>query len=573
MRSKRKLTSVLLCALLVVACILPTGCGSKVHIDWGWADITDDSVPESYELPFGSGITFTYSGPDSWYAPASLSKNLPVWQEVTRRTGIAFKWQVQPSTQWNTSMSTRINAGGKLPDIMGLPNWHDANVARYAKEKVVIPLNELINKYAPNIKRILKENPDIRRQMTAPDGCIYSLDEFFEAPEYYTAVIIREDWLLECGYAPGWVPKTVAEFEDVMRKFKNRPGQNASFPTIPLACSEDDEYEFFASGFGLSAPLQNTVIEKTADGKEVAVYQRATDEYGTFIRWLNGLYSTGLLWQDYQAANQTAFESLILRDQVGITTASGSYMDKYNALLKGEGITTTLPNGTIVEAKYIMINPPVDSQGKLRLLRRSKLGGQIGISSDCSDPVAAIRLMDYLWANNEGVMLLHYGLDATDAARYGVAATYEMTDGAEPRPVLTDWVSDNPDGLDAASALRSIGAWPSLFDHQTKDFMEAFNSPQVIEYVHANNAMHADPDSYFRWEDPYPRILASTEEQNNPALNATALGTYSKEVCMKIILGQRTDSYVTYQQNMYNVYGLQKYLDARKIQYDRFMCL
>lgn len=95
-----------------------------------------------------------------------------------------------------------------MPDMMGIPDWGNGDINKYAEEKVIIPLNELINKYAPNIKRILKENPLLRKQMTAADGNIYSIDEFFSANHYDKSVIIRKDWLEKCGYREGWIPKT-----------------------------------------------------------------------------------------------------------------------------------------------------------------------------------------------------------------------------------------------------------------------------------------------------------------------------------------------------------------------------
>lgn len=532
----------IVCFLMTLAAALPlAACGGGPTTQWGGGDVTDDSVPEAYTLPFGEGKTVTYSGPDNWYAPASLSKNLEVWREVERRTGVKIKWQVQASNQWNVSMLTKINAGDKLPDMMGLPNWHDADIDRFAKEKIIIPLNELINKYAPNIKRILKENPDIRKQMTAADGNIYSIDEFFEANEFYNSVIIRKDWLEKVGYESGWAPKTKEEFVEVMRRFKSQISTGTGNPVIPLAAMEGGDYEFLCSGFSLSAPLQNTVI----DEKGNAVYQRATPEYGEFLGWLQGLYSEGLMFQDYQAGNQTAFEALIARNQVGITVASGSIMAKYNAILAGYN------NG----GEYIMIDPPVDDEGNLTLVKRDKLGGQIGISYDCKDPVTVIRLMDYLWGSNEGNILMHYGIEGK---------TYTEVEG---QPVLTDWVMNNPDGLDPGSALRSLGAWPPLLDRQTRDFMCAFQPRQVVDYVNANLAAG-------KYVEPFPKILATKEERAETSKYATALNTYQQENAMKFILGDLSIAkYQTDYMRQMEKLGLRKFEEARKRQYERFCAL
>ncbi len=533
----------MICSLVTVFGSMAMGaaCGNNVHIQWGIEDITDSSVPEAYDAGFGNGVTFTYSGPDNWYAPASLTKNLEVWKEAEKRTGVKIKWEVKVSKEWNDSMMMKINSGAKLPDIIGLPIWQNADIDRFSREKVILPLNELINKYAPNIKRILNENPEIRKQMTAADGGIYSIDEVFMANEYYKSIIIRKDWLLQCGYAEDWVPETKGEFTEVLTKFKTQVTtkyQNQGVATMPMIVVEGDEYEFLASAFGLSVPLQNTVVDK--DGN--AVYQRATDEYGQFLGWMQELYKANLISQDYETGSRTNMEMLIAKDQVGMTVAEGDIMDKYNKLLASNQI----------DGEYIMINPPVDGKGELALVKRPQLGGQIGITADCSDPVTAIRWIDYLWGSEEGNILLHYGIE-------GKSYTTEK-DGTLR---LTDFVLDNPDGLDPASALRTLGAWGPLFDRQTKEFLEAFYPRQVVELV----AKNVEKGLY---KDPFPKILGTREEMNATSSIAAAIDTYQSENSMLFILGARKISeYGDYQKDLLK-FGLRAYEQARKEQYERY---
>lgn len=546
-KAKRIILFVAVCILIVAIVagslvLFSRGRGERKS-KWGGADVADildDSVPEDYLLPFGLGATVSYSGPDNWYAAASLASGLPVWKEVERRTGVKFEWEVLQSDQWNISMKTKINSGRSLPDMLGLPNWQDADIDKYASEYVILPLNELINKYAPNIKRILKENPTIRKQMTASDGNIYSIDEFFECNEYYNSVIIREDWLLACGYERGWVPKTKDEFVEVMRKFKQKNSEltnSTQYNIIPLGAARGDLYDIFCSGFGLSAPLQDTVV----DGAGKVSYQRASEGYGKFLDWMHLLYVDGLLYGDYQAANTTAFERLIIQNRIGITVAAGDTMDRYNAMLASNGI----------DGKYIIINPPVDDDGNLTLVKRIQLGGQIGISYDCKDPVTCIRLMDYLWANNEGVLLTHYGIEGY---------SYEYADDGSIR--FTDFVTNNPDGLDKASALRSIGAWGPLFDHQTLQFMSDLYPAQANEYHAANMAAGV-------YVEPYPKILPTGEETAKMGSYAADLTTYQEEYHIKRILGTTSVSYSDYIKEMERL-GLREYERLRQEQYERF---
>lgn len=460
--------------------------------EWGGAesaDILDDSEPERYALPFGKDVTITYSGPDNWYVAASLSNNLPVWQEAAERTGVNFSWQVLPSAQWNQSMKLKINGGGELPDMMGIPDWGNGDINKYAKEKVIIPLNELINKYAPNIKRILKANPLLRKQMTAADGNIYSIDEFFSANHYDKAVIIRKDWLKKCGYSETWIPKTKEEFVEVMERFRDyKSADNLSLSgsadakngVIPLVAAEGYMYDLFCSGFGLSAPLQDCAVDE--NGK--VVFQRATPAYGEFLDWMAELYTNKLLYSGYAASSESDFEKLIIQNRVGISVAAGDTMDKYNSLLKKYGI----------DGEYILINPPTDDEGNIKLVKRSLSGGQIGISYDCRNPVTVIRLMDYLWASNEGMILMHYGLE-------GITYDYDENGNI----AFTDFVTNNRDGLDKASALRSVGAWGPLFDHQTLEFMSLLYPEQANRFY----AKNLENDIYI---DPFPKILPTASE-------------------------------------------------------------
>ena len=43
----------------------------------------------------------------------------------------------------------------------------------YGKQGVLIPLNGLIDQYAPNLKAMMDKKPYLKEAMTAPDGNIY----------------------------------------------------------------------------------------------------------------------------------------------------------------------------------------------------------------------------------------------------------------------------------------------------------------------------------------------------------------------------------------------------------------
>lgn len=85
---------------------------------------------------------------------------------------------------------------------------------------------------------------------------------------------------------------------------------------------------------------------------------------------------------------------------------------------------------------------------------------------------------------------MHYGLEGI---------TYDYDEDGNIR--FTDFVTNNQEGLDKASALRSVGAWGPLFDHQTLEFMSLLYPEQANEFYAENLAN----DIYV---EPFPENIA-----------------------------------------------------------------
>lgn len=534
----RRIGTIFLVLLLIISCF--SGCKPKKTVNTqNSTGVANGTTAVAYDLPIGHGETIVYSGPDSWYAPASLSEDLPVWQEVEKRLNIKIKWEVSSSDQWNTTMFTRIASGRDLPDIMGLPTWQNANIDRLASEGVIIPLTDLINKYAPNIQKILNQNSDARKQMTAPNGNIYSIDECFEANEYYDSLLIRKDWLDKLNLS---VPKTIQEFTNVFKAFKeNDLNGNGKNDEIPLSVSEGYKYTYLSSGFGLASPLQDCLPD--ANGK--VIYEKSTSNYKDYLAYLNYLYENGLMDPQYAVGDAAKFEALVSQNIIGVTVGGGDWEARYEADLHSAGYT---------DADYMLIDPPADENGKVQLVKRQMLGGQIGISTDCKNPELCIKIMDYLWGSDEGNTLLHYGLEGQS-----------YTTDANGKKEFTDFVKNNSEGLDAGSALRSIGAWPPLFDRQTREFMSDLFPADAVKY-------YADNMAAGKYVNPFPKMLYTQEEVSSSDEILGDLETYQQEMELKFILGQEDISkYDTEYLPKMKELRLDDYVVIRQGEYDRYM--
>jgi putative aldouronate transport system substrate-binding protein len=122
----------------------------------------------------GATPSLTVACLEGWYSAVSMNDNLPVWQEMEKRTGVHINWQA--NADYDTAMNPVIASGRNLPDIMLIPpTWTNAGVTNLAIDGTIIPLDDLIARHAPNIQKVFNANPDIKALMTCPDGKIYSI--------------------------------------------------------------------------------------------------------------------------------------------------------------------------------------------------------------------------------------------------------------------------------------------------------------------------------------------------------------------------------------------------------------
>src|SRR5699024_2470986 len=123
-----------------------------------------------------------------------------IFNEYEDMTNIDIDWKMVPTEGLEEQRNLALG-GGQLPDAFHTESIPLNDLKKYGEQGVFIPLNDLIEQYAPNFQKVLEEYPDIRKAITMPDGNIYALPTIHD-PEF-TAMIIalkpwyREDWLEE----------------------------------------------------------------------------------------------------------------------------------------------------------------------------------------------------------------------------------------------------------------------------------------------------------------------------------------------------------------------------------------
>ena len=76
--------------------------------------------------------------------------------------------------QFSDKKNLALAQFGNLPDGLFNAGMSDYDLLRYAKQGIIIPLENLIDKYMPNLQAVFEKYPEYRTMCTAPDGHIYS---------------------------------------------------------------------------------------------------------------------------------------------------------------------------------------------------------------------------------------------------------------------------------------------------------------------------------------------------------------------------------------------------------------
>ena len=62
-----------------------------------------------------------------------------------------------------------------LPDFVFNAGFSDTDLLKYAKQGVIIPVEDYIDKYMPNLQKVFEQAPEYRTMCTDADGHIWAL--------------------------------------------------------------------------------------------------------------------------------------------------------------------------------------------------------------------------------------------------------------------------------------------------------------------------------------------------------------------------------------------------------------
>jgi putative aldouronate transport system substrate-binding protein len=213
------------------------------------------------------------------------------WYE--KQTNVHIQWILLPENEARDKLNLMLSSGD-LPDaIMGFYNISPAQLQVYGQQGIFIPLNDLIEKYGPNIKNGFAQYPLAKEVSTAPDGKIYGLPEINDC--YHCSMSqklwIYKPWLDKLGLK---IPETTEELYQVLKAFKEKdPNGNGKADEIPLTTQVNgwnSNYDAYFMNSFLLNPADRRVLK---NGKIDVTYNKP--EWREGLRYLRRLAKDGLL--------------------------------------------------------------------------------------------------------------------------------------------------------------------------------------------------------------------------------------------------------------------------------------
>lgn len=428
--------------------------------------------------------------------------DMKVFKKMEELTNISFEF-ITPPKDSITEKKGLTFAGDDLPDFFFCVEFSPTEEMKYGGEGLIVPLEEYIEKWCPNIKKMLDENPEIRKDITAPDGHIYGLPEVNLSKSLHNRMFINKKWLDALGLQ---IPKTIDEFVEVLRHFKNNdPNKNGKTDEIPFAISGMWQYNWLAGLYGM-LPHDNGIWNN--DG--TMVYTYTDDRYKEFLKWWNLLYEEGLLDPDSLTQNTSqlrakgsdgilgAFFSSTPTDMVG---EDKSDWYEYQPVLEG-------PNGDKMWVGY----SPVREFSTFVMTKANKY------------PEATMRWIDYFYGD-EACTLFNDGVEGEDYVK--------RADGMYERVFPSDKYNNYSEYKSKELTPAGTLAVPLLIPANRNEWNEKFDITGFSAWKYNN-----DTNIYVPYEkERYPRLYFSESENRDMVLISSDLTSYVDNMRIRFISG------------------------------------
>ena len=475
-----------------------------------------------------------------------ISSELWYFKQMEELTGIRWEIECVDNDQWKERKSL-IFASQDLPDIIiATPqNFDTGDIITYAGAKQLIPLNELLDKYAPNYMGLLGKYPESRK-LYAPDGNMYGLNGTFAGGNLDTLgarCFLNTAWLQKAGLD---MPQTYEEFYEALVAMRDGDlDGNGVDDTIPLS-GTNNQYSvdpFVAGPLGI--PFTSVASRWMTEGDKI-VYVPASDIYVEYLKRMKQLFDEKLLDQEYFTQNEEQLRAKGAAIQLGAYSA--------HFVMTG----STDPE---VYGQYEVINPLTSEFNEEKVWYGDAVRmPNIFITSANKYPEATIRYFDYAFSD-EGSRLFT-GPD------YG---EWEGEGGLKWNEDHTQCEYVTPEGYNGMWDYLCKEISPLAVEFQgNSQYGDVWGSMQYApEDTSFKSQMKERIAPYLKQE--FPQLFFTIEEREEVALVLDEIKNYTAQMEVKFITGEEPiENHARFVETL-NSMGLERLTELYQAAYERYL--
>ena len=282
-----------------------TACGEKDSVELNTGELQEvDTAELQFPLKEKATLTGMISFPPN---TESNPNNRTIFKRLQEKTNVEIEWTAIQGDQWGDKITLNMANPKTLTDFIFTAGFGDSDLLKYADQGIIIPLEEYIDAYMPNLSAVFEKYPEYRTMSTDSEGHIWALPWIEQLGSGKTAIqtidnmsFINKKWMDFLGLE---MPTTVDEFEQVLIAFRDHASElqaefNIDGSIIPMSCIVNDGGQDpcilingFGEGYGDADKGRHIAV--TDDLKVICSATQQGFKDG--IAWLHSLYEEGLI--------------------------------------------------------------------------------------------------------------------------------------------------------------------------------------------------------------------------------------------------------------------------------------
>jgi len=331
-------------------------------------------------------------------ANAANPKEMAWTKQIEKATGVEINWIAHSDTIAGEKLRQLI-LSNDLPDVIFSPVT-SYEIVQYMDQGIFRSVDDLVENYMPNLKKVYSARPEYKAAMIAPDGKTYGfphIEEMNGMTLVPSPIYVYKPWLDALKLQ---IPQTLDEFRKYLELVRdNDLNGNGIDDEIPFTFQLGgwDSYEGYhqiLACFGVNDNYSHLTV---TNGK--VINTTATNAFKDGISYLYKMYTDGLIDKDsFTSLPSGDPRSRIMKklnDQT-VTVGAAQLFDVMNEIYLNDERAS----------EYIPLPQLTGPNGGKQVIRynTSELSSQQSvISSACKYPELAARWIDYMYDPEQSV--------------------------------------------------------------------------------------------------------------------------------------------------------------------------